>query len=272
MERNKLYFIDSIDNYGITEGADHVIHILCTAGCMSFSFQETHYNIAVGDYVILTDLSLASDFSRSEDFTGIVLCLSESFVSSMALRSNYGIIGHMSLLQNPVMKLSEQDFQKCRTDMLRLRERMEDSGHLFREEMIGHLLMAHILDLYDIHARQNIFRQVPERISFLLRRFIDLLYQGEYIRNRDLSYYASRLCITPHYLSEICKKASGKPATYWITRFTQQEIGRLLCRKELPLAEIASRMNFSSVSYLSRYVRKWAGVYPTEYRNNVQRK
>ena len=24
MERNKLYFIDSIDNYGITEGADHV--------------------------------------------------------------------------------------------------------------------------------------------------------------------------------------------------------------------------------------------------------
>ena len=73
MERNKLYFIDSIDNYGITEGADHVIHILCTAGCMSFSFQETHYNIAVGDYVILTDLSLASDFSRSEDFTGIVL-------------------------------------------------------------------------------------------------------------------------------------------------------------------------------------------------------
>ena len=167
MERNKLYFIDSIDNYGITEGADHVIHILCTAGCMSFSFQETHYNIAVGDYVILTDLSLASDFSRSEDFTGIVLCLSESFVSSMALRSNYGIIGHMSLLQNPVMKLSEQDFRKCRTDMLRLRERMEDSGHLFREEMIGHLLMAHILDLYDIHARQNIIRQVPERISIL---------------------------------------------------------------------------------------------------------
>ena len=272
MERNKLYFIDSIDNYGVTEGADHVIHILCTAGCMSFSFQETHYNIAVGDYVILTDLSLASDFSRSEDFTGIVLCLSESFVSSMALRSNYGIIGHMSLLQNPVMKLSEQDFRKCRTDMLRLRERMEDSGHLFHEEMIGHLLMAHILDLYDIHARQNIFRQVPERISFLLRRFIDLLYQGEDIRNRDLSYYASRLCITPHYLSEICKKASGKPATYWITRFTQQEIGRLLCRKELTLAEIASRMNFSSVSYLSRYVRKWAGVYPTEYRNNVQRK
>lgn len=166
MERNKLYFIDSIDNYGVTEGADHVIHILCTAGCMSFSFQETHYNIAVGDYVILTDLSLASDFSRSEDFTGIVLCLSESFVSSMALRSNYGIIGHMSLLQNPVMKLSEQDFRKCRTDMLRLRERMEDSGHLFHEEMIGHLLMAHILDLYDIHARQNIFRQVPKEYLF----------------------------------------------------------------------------------------------------------
>lgn len=71
---------------------------------------------------------------------------------------------------------------------------------------MGSLLTAHILDLYDIHARSRKEVQVSERVTSLLRNFIELLYNGEYIRNRDLEFYASRLCITPHYLSEICKR------------------------------------------------------------------
>lgn len=111
--------------------------------------------------------------------------------------------------------------------------------------------------------------QVSERITVLLRNFIELLYNGEYIRNRDLDFYASRLCITPHYLSEICKKVSGKPATYWIDRFTLQEITRLLRQKELSLTTIAERMNFSSVSYFSRYVQKRMKTTPSEYRKDI---
>ena len=145
---------------------------------------------------------------------------------------------------------------------------MEDEKHFFREELLGSLLTAHILDLYDIHARSHKDLQVSERVTFLLRSFIELLYNGEYVRNRDLEFYASRLCITPHYLSEICKKISGKPASYWIDRFTMQEITRLLRQKELSLTEIAERMNFSSVSYFSRYVQKRISLSPSEYRKD----
>ena len=238
---------------------------------MGFTFQDTHYNISAGDYVILPNAAFASGFSASDDFHGTLMSLSESFVTSIAIRSNYGIIGHLSLLRNPVMKLSGRDFSICETALQYLRVRMEDEKHLFREELLGSLLTAHILDLYDIHARSRKEPQVSERITSLLRNFMELLYNGEYIRNRDLEYYASRLCITPHYLSETCKRISGEPASYWIERFTMQEITRLLRQKELPLTEIAERMNFSSVSYFSRYIRKRLGVCPTEYRNNLLR-
>ena len=236
---------------------------------MGFTFQDTRYNIAAGDYVILPNATLVSEFSDSEDFQGILMNLSDAFVSSIAIRSNYGIIGYLSLLQNPVMKLSDRDFRTCEAAMQYLRMRMEEKDHLFREELLGSLLTAHILDLYDIHARSRNNVQVSERITVLLRKFIELLYNGEYIRNRDLDFYASRLCITPHYLSELCKKVSGKPATYWIDRFTLQEITRLLLQKELPLTAIAERMNFSSVSYFSRYVQKRIKVTPSEYRSNI---
>lgn len=263
-----IVFVESCHGFNSLRYAGKVIHILCRKGNMGFTFQDTYYNVSSGDYVILPNASLASDFSASDDFNGIIMILSESFVTSIAIRSNYGIIGHLSLLRNPVMKLSGRDFITCEAALRYLRMRMEEEKHFFREELLGSLLTAHILDLYDIHARSHKDFQVSERVTTLLRNFIELLYNGEYIRNRELGFYASRLCITPHYLSEICKTISGKPASYWIDRFTMQEITRLLRQKELSLAEIAERMNFSSVSYFSRYVQKRIGQSPSEYRKN----
>ena len=263
-----IVFVDTWQVFNFLRYAGRVIHILCRNGNMGFTFQDTHYNISDGDYVILPNATLASDFSASDDFQGILMNLSEAFVTSIAIRSNYGIIGHLSLLRNPVMKLSERDFRICEAALQYLRMRMEDEKHFFREELQGSLLTAHILDLYDIHARSHKEPQVSERITSLLRNFIELLYKGEYIRHRDLEFYASRLCITPHYLSEICKRVSGKPASYWIDRFTMQEITRLLRQKELSLTEIAERMNFSSMSYFSRYVQKRIHLSPSKYRKD----
>ena len=264
-----IIFADTWQEFNTLRYTGRIIHILCGKGNMGFTFQDTRYNISSGDYVILPNGALASGFSASDGFQGILMSLSETFVTSIAIRSNYGIIGHLSLLRNPVMKLSGRDFRICRFALQYLRMRMEDEKHFFREELLGSLLTAHILDLYDIHARSSKELQVSERVTSLLRNFIGLLYNGEYVRNRDLEFYASRLCITPHYLSEICKKISGKPASYWIDRFTMQEITRLLRQKELSLSEIAERMNFSSVSYFSRYIRKRLGVCPGEYRNSL---
>lgn len=263
----KLFFIDSIQDYDITSLSDCVLHILCTEGSMSFSFQGVHYNVVAGDYVILPNLLFLSGLTQSEDFDAQMMGLSSVFVNTLGIRSNYGIIGQLLLMQNPVMKLSRHNFMICLEDLLRIRARLMETSHLFREEMMGHLLLVHILNLYDIHARGKAFTQLSERLSTLLRRFIEQLYEGEYKQHRDLQHYASLLCITPHYLTEICRKASGLPATYWIDRFTLQEICRLLCQKDLTLTDIADRMHFSSVSYLSRYVKKRLGMYPSEYRN-----
>lgn len=263
-----IIFMDTLRSYNAMQCAGRVIHILCLEGNMSFMLHDTRYNIAAGDYVILPNGLLVSRFSESDDFRGILMNLSETFIASIAIRSNYGIIGHLSLLQNPVMKLSAPDFRVCTEAMQSIRRRMEDKQHLFREEMLGSLLTAHILDLYDIHARTQASSQVAERTAILLRRFIELLYRGEYLYHRELPHYASQLCITPHYLSEICKKVSGQPATYWIDRFTLHEITRLLRSKELSLTDIADRLNFSSLSYFSRYVQKRIGMSPSEYRGS----
>lgn len=268
----KIVFIDSLKDYDATTVPDCALHILCTEGSMNFNFQGTHYNFVAGDYAILPNIVFLTELALSENYQAITMGVSAAFVSMMDNRSNYGAVGQLLLMQNPVMKLSKHDFMICLEDLTRIRARLMETEHLFREEMMGHLLMVHILNLHDIHMRYNTPLQLSERLSVLLHRFIELLYGGEYKQNRNLSHYASQLCITPHYLSEICRKTSGYPATYWIDRFTLQEIHRLLCMPELTLSDIASELHFSSVSYFGRYVKKRLGMYPSEYRNMLLKK
>ncbi|MGI6232203.1 MAG: helix-turn-helix domain-containing protein [Prevotella sp.] len=263
-------FLNTVSELDRIDIADPVLHVLCLKGGMSFVFQEVYYHVVPSDYVILPNALLASDFKESLEFQGIIMVLSEHQVGTMALNSNYGIIGHLSLLRNPVMQLTEAEMAECKEDLLLLRHREADRQHLFRHEMLSHLLLAHILDLFDIHARRYHAEAVTERHTELLRRFIAMLYRGDYREHRDLDYYASALCITSHYLSEISKKVCEVPATYWIDRSLLLEIVKLLHNKELSLSEISQRLHFSSLAYFSRYVRKHTGMSPSELRKRQE--
>ncbi len=266
-----LRFIDTLNDGDALRRPGHVLHVLCTAGSMSFTFQDVKYNVVPHDYVILPNPMLLGGLVAADGFRALAMSLDEAYVATLALRSNYGVIGHLSLLQNPVIRLSDSDFHRCSEDLLRLKERLADTHHLFREEVASHLLTAHILDLYDIHARGRSVAHVAERARQLLGRFVGLLYDGAYVSHRDLAYYASRLCITPDHLSYVCRKVSGKPASYWIDRFTLHAIVGELYQKDASLADIAERFHFSSLSYFSRYVQRHLGQSPSAWRNRPVR-
>ena len=71
VEFDGIIFTDTLQAYNSLQYAGRVTHILCQEGNMGFTFQETRYNIAAGDYVILPNPALVSGFSESDDFQGI---------------------------------------------------------------------------------------------------------------------------------------------------------------------------------------------------------
>lgn len=268
-----LYFYDSFAGFDFSAHIGHVIHILCMKGSASFTMNHMRYNVACGDYVIFTRGAFVTAISQSDDCRLVVMSFPAEFSARIYIKSKYGIIGHLSLMKNPVMLLSETDYEHCLESMNLLKKRASDTiNHLFRDEMLESLLKTHILDLYDIHARGSVSISIMSRPAKLMQEFIGLLIDGDFIKDRRLEYYANRLCITPHYLSEISKNISGLPATYWIDRFVMEQLSRLLMDVNLPLDNIAYRLNFSSVSYLTRYVKKSFGVTPSQLRNNFKHK
>ena len=49
---DEIIFADTLQEFNALRYAGRVIHILCSGGNMGFTFQDTRYNIAAGDYVI----------------------------------------------------------------------------------------------------------------------------------------------------------------------------------------------------------------------------
>jgi AraC family transcriptional activator of pobA len=268
LKESDVVFSYSLDDVGSDRFSQHAIHVLCKKGNCSFEMSGNSFKIMEGDFVIWTHGKLVSEISVSDDFNVIVLYISYQFVRKNYPNNDYDIIGNLALLQNPVLTLTDKEREICDNNLRQIAYRLPDTTHTFYHELLGCLVVAFFLDLYNIHKRIHSKNPVSDQNALLLRRFVALLETGEYKANREVAYYASKLFVTPKYLSEVCSKVSGRTATFWIDRFTIAEITRQLRDKKRTLTSISEEMNFSSISYFSRYVLRILGVSPTTYRQS----
>lgn len=127
---------------------------------------------------------------------------------------------------------------------------------------------ALFLDYYDFRASENKDNAEPlsEQNASLMSRFFTLLNEGNYIKHREVTWYADKLFVTSKYLSEVCKSVSGKGANYWINRYATIHIRRLLSDRDKTFTQIADMFEFSSPAYFSRFVQKNLGVSPSAFR------
>ena len=256
---DKIVFRKDLANSTNFNSIGKVTHILCEKGSFSFLQNQIRYNVSKGDLVIFLNGVIISDIHLSVDFKGIILEFSESFFYTDNVRNSYIIIGHLSLLKDPVIRLNDEQFKICRSSLILLEEKLMDKDNLFHEELLAALLKVHVLEILNIHA--SIYSKISpdSRPASIMAKFISMLEDGNYIHHRELAFYASELCISPHYLSEVSKFTSGQPASYWIERFTLQSLLQHIVNRECSLSELAYKFNFSSLSHVSRFIKKHTG-------------
>ncbi len=257
---------DSLAGIGTERYADYLAHALCTGGSCSFRFNGRQFEMHEGDLMIVRKGKLVDDIDMTDDFAVKVLYVTAPFIELCTPQTNYGMKGQMSLFHNPVMHLDEGQRFVCERDFRWIEYRLGQTAHTFYRELLINAVQSAILDFFDFHSVINNEPTVSTQNASLMSRFIDMLENGDYRHNREVTYYADTLCVTPKYLSEISKKVSGYPANYWINRYTSLDIARLLRDKTLTFVQISDMFHFSSPAYFSRYVQRTLGLNPTQYR------
>ncbi len=192
------------------------------------------------------------------------------FLQSLLPSNNYSIGGAVSLNQNPVIRLTDTQAAHILDDFHRLRDRMEDRELLFYRELMGSLCLTMMYDIFEPHAQRDPTETHSDRTAYIVKQFLALLDTGICRTERDVSYYAERLNVSTKYLSATIKRVTGHSVSSFIDRATVPILKKYLNNELLSLTQIADQMNFTSLSYFSRYCQKHLGQSPSEYRHSLQ--
>ena len=145
-----------------------------------------------------------------------------------------------------------------------------DRKNVFRNTIIRNRLQNVLMEIYDkVQRFAGQQPQMPEtttRQTELFHRFVALVHEQS-SQQREVSFYADKLCISTRYLSTIVRNIAHSSAKEFIDRSVLLEIKMLLQSTDLSVQEIAYRLHFPDQSYLGRYFKKHTGESPTEYRN-----
>lgn len=249
--------------------ADHnqhyFTHIICQSGTARFRIENKTYEMGKNDIAIWLPSFVISDLKYSRDFKATTLFVSFDLMSRNNPDIGWGIKGFLFTKENPLVHLSEIDCEKCLYNFTLLWEKYQDKCHQFQKQIVNLQLQMFVIDMWNIFLKEIEKRTITNQQGSLFERFLQFVQQ-HCMEEREVDFYSAKLFITSKYLTEVCKKNSGKTASVWIQNFTTQRLIIMLENKNLSISEIADALHFSSLSFFSRYVRKVLGVSPGEYR------
>ena len=248
------------------------LHLLCTDGEGCFVFNGHRYRIVKNDLVVIVGPDRVKDLVAQPALRVEWFAADNSFLQNQLPSNNYSIGGSISLNQDPVIPLSEEEARHILADFDRLKERMEDTHLRFYRELMGSLCLTMMYDIFEAHTRRDASDTHTDRIAYIVKQLMDLLSTGISRTQREVKYYADRLNVSPKYLSATIKRVTGLSVTSYINRHTVPILKKYLDDERLSLSQISEMMDFSSLSYFSRYCSKHLGMSPSAYRQSLQPK
>ena len=263
----KIIYSEDINLINSPQFNDWCVHLICNEGDAMFLFNSKPVTIQKNDAAVINHPELVTHINASDDLKIRFIAAPFKFLYNLLPANHYGIGGHISLFENPVIPLSEEDAWRFNNDIEQLRLRSVDIHHLFYDELIGSLALTMVYDLFDFHAKLYGETTSTERTSNVVKRLLALLENGRAKRYREVAYYANELNVSPKYLSETVKKITGNSVMNLIDKYAVPVLINFLKNSELTFTQISEEVNFSSLSYFSRYAQKHLGMSATQYRD-----
>lgn len=240
---------------------------ICAEGRAQFDLNGQTLQLAKNQLLICPPNTTFTNFMFSHDFEFRTLFFTSRILQSFLHEKMHVWNELMYIHRMHILTLEEQDvsFIAHLYDLLRLCIDTR-TDNPYRTEVIQSLLRSAFLGMAGT-LRQKIPQQLLSSApaNSLFQRFLDLL-NASTVKHRTVEFYASELCVTPKYLSTVCKKQSGKTANEWITEHVMEDIRYYLKSTDLSIKQVCNRLGFPNPSFFGKYVKEHFGITPTQLR------
>lgn len=240
--------------------------LLCTAGSAQITINIQHDNLVQNSVALLLPDSTLMFSDASSDFNLSYCIFSRTLFSEAGFRLDPSFFRFLS--ENPIALCTNENVKGAKGWMQLAAYTYADKENIFRNTIIRNRLQNVFMEIYDkVQRSKSRQRQVgTNRQAELFHKFISFVH-AHCAGEREVAFYADKLCVTTRYLSAISQNVSGNSAKQIIDQMVLLEIKVLLESTTLSIQEIADRLHFPDQSYLGRYFKKHIGKSPTDYRN-----
>ncbi|MDO4160599.1 MAG: helix-turn-helix domain-containing protein [Prevotellaceae bacterium] len=244
--------------------------LICVEGRMQVDINGKTYKVNVHDMLVCPPNVFLDNYMISPNFNSKIIGLSYSALQRM-LNVNKDIWNMMlHLVKNPVFHLDDYLLELMENYYTLLSFKLKHADDMYRKEVMHALFQAIFYDFCAILMPFMTNKNYTDsgnmkQGDLIVKKFIFLLSESQG-KERSVSYFADKLCITPKYLSTVCKASSGKTALDWIHEYTIEVITQQLKYTDKTIKEICDDLNFPNLSFFGKFVKNHLGVSPKEYR------
>lgn len=130
-------------------------------------------------------------------------------------------------------------------------------------ELIGILLRRQSHGDEFAQPRRNAARRLTQAYCARISQF--------HRDNMSMSDHAAALGVTATHLTRVIKAETGTTAAGLLTERQHYAARRMLIESDLPIQEIATRLNFSSAAYFTRFIAQHSGQTPRSLRKQSKK-
>lgn len=268
---DNIVFRKNLSDLPIDQGMlriDMYLLAACTQGKMSVEINGKNYLAEACDVIVCPPDSVIINCMTSLDFEGVVLCLSKNAIRD-CFPENELLEKMLFLIDKPIVHVSDESVEMLRQLGFVLDAKIKSSNMQYKKPVILSLVKGGIYEiLSNLTAPQTTVHHKSPSADGIFKSFIHLLSTTK-VKPRTVAWYASQLCITPKYLSTVCKAKSGKTAFVWINEFVVKDIVYWLKNSNMTVKEIAHYLHFPNISFFGKFCRIHLGMSPTEYRKHM---
>ena len=270
---NEIVVVDSIQKFAEVNAAHISMNVImiCTSGRIDAKMNDINMKLSKNQVAIVPQNILVTDIMISPDFDLKAIFLTNSMLQSM-LHEKMSIWNDVMYVHHQhIITLDDDDltFYSHFYDLLSIVVEL-GGDNPFRTEVIQSLFRAAILGLCGEILLKLPLDTTLDRTQISnshFQRFLLLLHDSE-MKYRSVESYANELCISPKYLTSICKSYSGKTASDWIREQVLEDIRYYLKKTDLSIKQVSAKVGFSNASFFGKYVKEHLGMTPNEFRNS----
>ena len=264
----EVFFADNITSIpGLMKKfqVNFIAYVLVLDGTLTLNLNGAAQTLNKNCSLVVDRKAIITNVEHSDDFRCRICALSAdvgfTFINKSLMQSV------MHILANPVIEMGQDDMDLMVRYYDLLVFKMDHPEMNFGSQTMRDIIRCFAYDLLS-----NINKHIDQDSDDMLRqgdrifrRFMLLLADNTSV-NRSVKSYADELCVSPKYLTSVCRKHSDNTASELIATAVISRIKQLLLYSDMSIKEIATEMGFDNLSFFGKYVRKHLGLSPNNYR------